>query len=153
MVVEWVEEEFRSLDLGHKRREDRVRKFVAQAASIGHSTPDRTRCNADLKGVYRLANNSRVVVDEIFDTHHQAARDRCASKDTVFLVQDTSEFDLTKPKQQVVGAGPSLLPGENQAFSATQATWRFLSNPNVSLLDLVQPLREVGHQAASQSKS
>ncbi|MCM2375168.1 IS4 family transposase [Aporhodopirellula aestuarii] len=50
-------------------------------------------------------------------------------------------------------AGPSLLPGENQAFSATQATWRFLSNPNVSLLDLIEPLREVGRQAASQSES
>lgn len=50
-------------------------------------------------------------------------------------------------------AGPALLPGKNQAFSATQATWRFLSNPNVSLLDLVEPLREVGRQAAIQSES
>jgi len=38
-------------------------------------------------------------------------------------------------------AGPALLPGENQAFSATQAMWRFLANPNVGLLDLIEPLR------------
>lgn len=38
-------------------------------------------------------------------------------------------------------AGPALLPGENQSFSATQATWRFLSNPNLSRLELVEPLR------------
>lgn len=50
-------------------------------------------------------------------------------------------------------AGPALKPGENQAFSATQATWRFLSNPNVSLLELIEPLREVGRQVANQSES
>lgn len=50
-------------------------------------------------------------------------------------------------------AGPSLKPGENQAFSATQATWRFLSNANVGLLDLIEPLREVGRQAAQNSGS
>ncbi len=50
-------------------------------------------------------------------------------------------------------AGPSLRPGENQAFSATQATWRFLSNPNVGLSDLIEPLREVGRQAEQKSRS
>lgn len=50
-------------------------------------------------------------------------------------------------------AGPALKPGENQAFSATQATWRFLSNPNIGLVDLIEPLREVGRQAASRCRS
>ena len=50
-------------------------------------------------------------------------------------------------------AGPALKPGENQAFSATQAAWRFLSNRNVGLRELVEPLREVGCQAAHQSES
>ena len=50
-------------------------------------------------------------------------------------------------------AGPALKPGENQAFSATQAAWRFLSNRNVGLRELVEPLREVGRQAAHQSES
>ena len=50
-------------------------------------------------------------------------------------------------------AGPALKPGKSQAFSATQATWRFLSNPNLSLVDLIEPLRDVGRQAASRSKS
>lgn len=50
-------------------------------------------------------------------------------------------------------AGPALKSGENQAFAATQATWRFLSNPNVALVDLIEPLREVGRQAARISQS
>ncbi len=50
-------------------------------------------------------------------------------------------------------AGPALRAGENQAFAATQATWRFLSNPNVGLIDLMEPLREVGRQATHRCES
>lgn len=106
MVVDWVRQEFESLNLGHKRREDRVIKYVSQASSIGESTPDRVRSKADLKAIYRLASNSRVNVDQIFDAHQQAARKRSAEHKRVYLAQDTTEFDLTKPKQQVSGAGP-----------------------------------------------
>ena len=50
-------------------------------------------------------------------------------------------------------AGPNLLPGENKAASATQAAWRFLNNPNVSLKSLIQPLRQVGREHARKSNS
>ena len=50
-------------------------------------------------------------------------------------------------------AGPNLLPGENRAASATQAAWRFLNNPNVSLQALAQPLRQAGVRAANDSDS
>ena len=50
-------------------------------------------------------------------------------------------------------AGPALKAGENQAFSATQATWRFLANPNVTLAELIEPLREVGRVTTRQSAS
>lgn len=50
-------------------------------------------------------------------------------------------------------AGPALLAGESEAFSATQAVWRFLNNPKIELTDLVEPLRDVGRQAARESRS
>lgn len=50
-------------------------------------------------------------------------------------------------------AGPALLSGDCQAQSATQAVWRFLNNPNVSLKDLVDPLREVGRKASRETES
>ena len=50
-------------------------------------------------------------------------------------------------------AGPNLLPGENQAASATQAAWRFLNNPNVQLTDLAKPLRQVGREETQKSTS
>lgn len=45
-------------------------------------------------------------MDDILDQHNQASRDRCSRESLVYLIQDTTEFDLTKPKQQVNGAGP-----------------------------------------------
>ncbi len=50
-------------------------------------------------------------------------------------------------------AGPALLAGDCQSQSATQAVWRFLNNPKISLSDLVEPLREVGRKRAHQSES
>jgi hypothetical protein len=50
-------------------------------------------------------------------------------------------------------AGPLFLAGESLAASATQAAWRFLNNPNVSLTDLVEPLRQAGRDACRQSES
>lgn len=50
-------------------------------------------------------------------------------------------------------AGPLLLAGDNQAASVTQATWRFLNNPSVSLGDLMEPLRQAGRDACQQSES
>lgn len=49
--------------------------------------------------------------------------------------------------------GPALLAGDCQPQSATQAAWRFLNNPNVSLIDLIEPLREVGRKGANASES
>lgn len=50
-------------------------------------------------------------------------------------------------------AGPHLLAGKSQAASATQAAWRFLNNPKVSLVGLAEPLREAGRRACQQSES
>mgnify|MGYP000953334033 CR=1 FL=1 len=54
---------------------------------------------------------------------------------------------------QAVAAGVKAIPGVGKAFAATQAAWRFFRNPNVTLPELVQPLRDVGRQACQQSSS
>jgi hypothetical protein len=54
---------------------------------------------------------------------------------------------------QAIASGVKALPGAGSAFAATQAAWRFFANPRVTLSKLVEPLREVGRQAASDSAS
>lgn len=106
MIANWVSEEFKTISLGDKRLNERLKLCVSQAAGIGESTPDRAKSSADLKATYRLVDNPKVNMHEILSCHNQSAIDRCGKHDRVFLVQDTTEIDLTKPKQRVRGAGP-----------------------------------------------
>lgn len=50
-------------------------------------------------------------------------------------------------------AGISLPQGSRKAFTATQGAWRFFNNGAVTLTALVEPLRKVGTEAASNSPS
>ena len=106
MVTDWVEHEFQEVDLGDKRLSYRLKLCVSQAARIGESTPDRARSTADLKATYRLVDNPKVSMDEILSQHNQSTRQRCSAYKRIYLVQDTTEVDLTKPRQRVKGAGP-----------------------------------------------
>lgn len=45
-------------------------------------------------------------MNQILEQHNQASRNRCGNEKLVYLIQDTTELDLTKPKQQVQGVGP-----------------------------------------------
>ncbi len=105
MVPEWVETEFETLDLADKRLNRRTQLFVAHAVSIGESTPDRTCDTASLKASYRLFDDPKVHFTDLLAPHNQSTLQRMEEHEVVFLIQDTTEIDLTRPKQQVQGAG------------------------------------------------
>ncbi len=52
-----------------------------------------------------------------------------------------------------LAAGVASLPSAAVPFAATQAAWRFLNNPRVTLPALVEPLREAGRSAAGSVQS
>lgn len=106
MTANWIADEFDSVSFGDKRLDDRFKACMTQAASMGESTPDRAKSNANLKATYRFVSNPKVRMSEILNCHNQASIERCRTKSRVYLCQDTTEFDLTKPKQAVLGAGP-----------------------------------------------
>lgn len=54
---------------------------------------------------------------------------------------------------QQLAAGIKAMPGTVKSFASTQALWRFLANPRVSLMQLVEPLRSLGCRAAAESSS
>jgi IS4 transposase len=106
MALQWIEEEFSTLDLNDKRRERRARIIVEQLSTMADSTPDACRDNAALEATYRFADNAAISPEAILVSHRQAAISRSAACDMVILAQDTTVIDLTKPKLQVKGAGP-----------------------------------------------
>lgn len=115
MIENWVEEEYASLDLGDERLDRRAKQFVSEAAGIGNSNPDRCRTGGSLKALYRMTDNPKVDAGRLFESHNEASIKRCTEQSLVYLVQDTTEVDLTKPRTEVAGAGP-LSSGKRRGF-------------------------------------
>ena len=59
-----------------------------------------------MTATYRFFDNPKVTWEKVIQPHQAATRQRMAQQPVVLLVQDTTEIDVTRPQQQVVGAGP-----------------------------------------------
>lgn len=107
MVRPWVSDEMKDLDLKDKRLNDRLTEVLSQLG--GRSTasiPEACGGYAETAAAYRLFDNDKVDFDNVLQPHIDATRRRMCEQDVVILAQDTTEIDLTRPQQQVVGAGP-----------------------------------------------
>jgi hypothetical protein len=92
---------------GDQRLTRRLCKVVDELeAKPTMSVPAATKGRAEMEAAYRFFNNPKVSPERILQPHVEATRGRIAQADVVLLVQDTTELDLTRPKQQVEGAGP-----------------------------------------------
>jgi len=107
MFAPWIMEELKDVDLSDKRLNDRMAVIVDQLA--GHpnaSIPAACGGHAELAATYRFFDNDKVGWENILQPHIEATCRRMAQEPVVILAQDTSEIDLTRPEQQVVGVGP-----------------------------------------------
>lgn len=112
-----LSDELRGCDFGDKRLNKRARK-VAQALSRrpNISIPAAFKSRADVEACYRLMDNENVSPEKILQPHTEATYKRIEQEDFVLVVQDTSEIDLTRPSQQVEGAGPMDCESRRGAF-------------------------------------
>lgn len=107
MVAPWVVDEMKTADLKDKRLDARLREVLSQlAARPTASIPAACGGRAEMEAAYRMFDNEHVSFDNILESHQEATRRRIAAEPVVILAQDTTEIDLTRPEQQVAGAGP-----------------------------------------------
>ena len=107
MMAPWVIEEIEDVDLKDKRLNKRMGEVLSQLG--GHPTasiPAACGGYAEMAAAYRFFNNDKVGFENVLLPHVEATRRRMAEQPVVILVQDTTEIDLTRPEQQVRGAGP-----------------------------------------------
>jgi len=107
MVAAWVMEETKTVDLKDRRLNHRLREVLSQLGE--HPTasiPGACGGHAEMMGAYRLFANEKVTFEQVLAPHTEATRQRLAQQAVALLVQDTTEADLTRPSQQVEGAGP-----------------------------------------------
>jgi len=107
MLAPWVIEEIKDVDLEDKRLNSRLAVLLDQLG--GHPTasiPAACGGYAETMAAYRFFNNEKVGFENVLQPHIESTAKRMAQQPVVILAQDTTEIDLTRPEQQVVGAGP-----------------------------------------------
>ena len=107
MVEEWVVNEMKNVELNDTRLSDRLVEVLSQLG--GHPTasiPSACGGYAEMTAAYRLFDNEKAHFDNVLQPHIDATRERMSKQPVVILPQDTTEIDLTRPHQQVSGAGP-----------------------------------------------
>lgn len=107
MLAPWVLEEMRDVDLQDERLNNRLTEVLSQLG--GHPTasiPAACGGYAETVAAYRFFDNDKVDFDNVLQPHIEATLRRVADQPMAILVQDTTEIDLTRPDQPVIGAGP-----------------------------------------------
>ena len=130
VLAPWVVEEMKDADLQDNRLNDRLAVLLDQLA--GHPTPSiPAACGgyAEMMAAYRFFDNEKVGFENVLQPHIEATARRMADQPTVILAQDTTELDLTRPQQQVVGAGP--LDGDTRSGILLHPLMGFTPGPLV----------------------
>jgi hypothetical protein len=113
-VPAWALEEAGDADFGDKRLDARFAVLLGQlGAKPSLSIPAACGGRAESVAAYRFFDNPKATPDAILAPHRQATLRRVAALPRVFLVQDTTEIDLTRPRQAV---GGPLDEGWRQGF-------------------------------------
>ena len=102
----WSRQEFRGLDFGDTRLNDRL-VHIADAIAAQPMSPVSAACGdwSAVKAAYRFFDNEKVSAAKILDPHFQQTVERMRSHERVFAIQDTTYLDYTDhPATQ--GLGP-----------------------------------------------
>ena len=117
-----LRDEFVGCDFGDSRLSSRIIEMAnVFQDNPGKSIPSAFVTRADWEACYRFFDNDSVKPELIIQPHIKTTHERVKERDVALLVQDTSELDLTRPKQQVRGAGPMECSIGHATKSATQA--------------------------------
>lgn len=110
-------DEVRGAEFGDRRLTKRLAKIVEElGAKPTMSVPAATHGRAEMEAAYRFFDNRKVSPGIILQPHIEATRERISQTEVVLLVQDTTELDFSRPKQQVKGAGPIECESRRGAF-------------------------------------
>jgi hypothetical protein len=124
MIAPWANEEVATANLGDERLDARlVTLLTALGQRPNLSLPAACGGRHELKAAYRFFDNDQVTFDNVLQPHREQSLQRVAQQKVALLAQDTTELDLTRPEQQVKGAGTldgarhGILLHEMQAFT------------------------------------
>jgi Transposase DNA-binding len=107
MLAPWIVDEMKTASLPDKRLNARLKKILDQLGSRPTgSIPSACGGRAEITAAYRFFDNDRVTFAEVLQPHTDATLARIEGQKLVIVAQDTTELDLTRPRQEVAGTGP-----------------------------------------------
>lgn len=102
-----LEDEVQGAVFGDERLTKRLGKVIEElGAKPNMSVPAATHGRAEMEAAYRFFDNDKISPERILQPHIDATWERISQGEVALLVQDTTDLDLTRPGQQVRGAGP-----------------------------------------------
>ncbi len=124
MIATWALEEAASAEFRDKRLDHRMAVILSAVGNKPNlSIPSACMGRAEMEAAYRFFDNDKVNFEKVLAPHVQRTLERVAEQTVALLVQDSSEIDLTRPQQEVEGAGEldgsrrGVLLHEMQAFT------------------------------------
>ena len=103
----WIEEELQTADFGDSRVDKRYTAVMNQfSEKPSASIPSACGGWTETMAAYRFFNSKRVDYQRVLKPHQDATLKRIAEQEVVLLVQDTTQIDVTRPEEQMEGAGP-----------------------------------------------
>src|SRR6516165_11228431 len=115
MIAPWARKEMTAANLGDNRLDDRLALILSDLGNRPNlSIPAACGGRAEMEGAYRFFANDKVIFEKVLEPHIAQTRQRIREQKKVLLVQDSSEIDVTRPEQEVKGAG--TLDGERSGF-------------------------------------
>ena len=154
MLASWATEEMQTAKLKDARLNERLTKLLSDlgerpAASI----PEACGGKNEIDAAYRFFDNEKATDQKILEPHYERTRERIAKQPLVLLIQDTTEFDFTRPKQQVEGAGPLDRSSRRGAFFHPLAVFSPDGTPLGSVWSKMWVREEIAEDSTKESAS
>ena len=117
------------------------------------SIPEACGGKNEIDAAYRFFDNEKATDQKILEPHYERTRERIAKQPLVLLIQDTTEFDFTRPKQQVEGAGPLDRSSRRGAFFHPLAVFSPDGTPLGSVWSKMWVREEIAEDSTKESAS
>jgi hypothetical protein len=107
MLAPWAQEEMASADLNDSRLNKRLVQLLSDLGDRpSASIPAACGGFNEMTAAYRFFDNEKATFERVLEPHYEVTRRRIAAQPVAVLVQDTTEIDLSRPSQPMIGAGP-----------------------------------------------
>lgn len=105
--MNWSAKELETIDLSDARLNTRCQLVLERLMSDpAGSIPVVCQGTAETQAAYRLFDNDKTTQKAILEAHRDATLKRASEESVLLVIQDTSEFDFSRPNQAPAGAGP-----------------------------------------------